>query len=207
MNEAFEAMREQGVVAVLRSESVEQAVTVAEACLAGGVQLIEVTFSVPNAASAIRALSSGDALVGAGTVLTCAQAEEALAAGACFLVGPTFNPNIVPLAAQAGVPYVPGCMTVNEMQTAHEAGCPAVKLFPSSAFAPSFIKAVHAPLPHLNIMPTGGISVENTAAWIAAGAFCVGVGGNLTKLGSEGTEGITRAARAYREQVALGRAH
>lgn len=206
MSEAFDKMREQGIVAVLRSESVEQAYSVAQACVAGGVELVEVTFSVPDAAAAIRALVGGEAFVGAGTVLTSVQANAALDAGARFLVGPTYNPEIATIAKNAGVPYVPGCMTPNEMQTAYEAGCEAVKLFPSSSFDPGFIKAVHAPLPHLNIMPTGGINLENTAAWIAAGAFCVGVGGNLTKMGSDDLAGITAAAKAYREQVALGRA-
>ncbi len=204
-NEVLDQMHECGVVAVLRSESVEQALHVASACMDGGVNFIEVTFSVPDAAAAIAALQDTNAFVGAGTVITAEQAKRALDAGAKYLVAPTFNKNVLACAKDANVPYVPGCMTVNEMQNAYEAGCELVKLFPASEFSPSFIKSVHAPLPHLNIMPTGGINVENTAAWISKGAFAVGVGGNLTKVVDGDYAAITQAAQKYCAQVQAGR--
>lgn len=193
----LQAMHDQGIIAVLRSESAEQAVQVAEACVAGGVELIEVTFSVPNADRAISALAQAGHIVGAGTVLTVDQAMAATAVGAQFVVAPTFDASIAAYCAGAGVPYIPGCMTVNEMYQAHEVGCEVVKLFPSSEFTPSYIKAVHAPLPGLHIMPTGGVSLDNVDEWIAAGAYCVGVGGNLTKIGEGGTDAITALAREF----------
>ena len=191
-------MGKQGIVAVLRSESVEQAMRVAHSCKAGGVHIIEITFSVPDAAQAIQALvADADLIVGAGTVLTVEQAQLAVKAGAAFLVAPTFNREIATFAAKEGIAYIPGCMTVTEMQNASEAGCSAVKLFPASEYSYGFIRAVKAPLPHLNIMPTGGVSLANAADWIAAGAFCIGVGGNLTKVVSGNYEAITQAAKDY----------
>jgi len=201
----LEAMHKQGIIAVLRSESAEQAIKVAQACAEGGVELIEVTFSVPNADVAISALSKAGYTVGAGTVLTVDQAMAATAVGAQFIVAPTFDHSIAAYCAGAGVPYIPGCMTVNEMYQAHSVGCEVVKLFPSSEFSPSYIAAVHAPLPDLHIMPTGGVSLDNVGSWIAAGAFCVGVGGNLTKLGEGGTEAIVQTAKAFTQAIAAAR--
>lgn len=204
----FETMHDEGVVAVLRSESVEQALAVADACVSGGVHFIEVTFSVPDADAAIRALNEDDAsraIVGAGTVLTVDQANKAADAGASFIVAPIYDEEVLALCQQRELPYIPGCMTVNEMYRAHLAGCEVVKFFPSSQFSPGFIKAVHAPLPQLNIMPTGGIDLDNAAQWISKGAFALGVGGNLTTVGDDGLAGITERAAAYREQVSRGR--
>ena len=204
----LKSMRKEGIVAVLRSASVEEAMKVAHACLSGGVHFIEVTFSVPGAAKAIEAIASeadNDAIVGAGTVICADQAREAIAAGAQFIVAPTYDTEVLDVCREANIPYVPGCMTVNEMQTAHKAGCEVVKLFPASEYSPGFIKAVHAPLGQLQIMPTGGINLDNTAQWISKGAFAVGVGGNLTKIEDDGIDGITKRAAAYREQVRIGR--
>ena len=204
----LDTMHEEGVVAVLRSESVEAAINVARACVEGGVHFIEVTFSVPNAADAIRAIAedaSLGAFVGAGTVLTVEQAQAAADAGARFIVAPVYSPDVLAFCQERELPYIPGCMTVNEMHVAQQAGCAVVKLFPASELSPGFIKAVHAPLPTLKIMPTGGINLDNTAAWIAKGAFAVGVGGNLTTVKDDGLAGITQRAAAYREQVRIGR--
>lgn len=203
----FAQLHDEGVVAVLRSPDVATALDVADACARGGVHAIEVTYSVPAAADAISALADrADLLVGAGTVLTEQQAAEAIDAGARYIVAPTYSTTVLACCQKAGVPYIPGCMTVNEMQTAHEAGCEVVKFFPASEFTPGFIKAVHAPLPDLKIMPTGGIDLANGADWIAAGAFALGVGGKLTKLGDDGLTGVTERARGFIEQVRLGRA-
>ena len=199
------AMHDQGVVAVLRSDSAEQAIQVAEACHAGGVELIEVTFSVPGADRAIAALANAGYTVGAGTVLNRDQAQAAVAAGAQFIVAPTFDISLTGYCTGAGVPYCPGCMTVNEMFAAHEAGCEVVKLFPASEFTPSYIRAIHAPLPNLHIMPTGGINYNNVGDWIKAGAYCVGIGGNLTTVGEDGLAGITERAAKYLELVKQAR--
>lgn len=207
-SDLFARMHEEGAVAVLRSKSAESALEVARACVQGDVHFIEVTFSVPDAASAIAAIGADDSLdavCGAGTVLSVEQAQSAVDAGARFIVSPVFDAQVAAFCRGCGVPYVPGCMTPTEMHNAQLAGCRLVKFFPSSAFNPSFIKAVHAPMPDLAIMPTGGIDLTNAADWIAAGAFALGVGGNLTTLGADGAEGIVRRAAAYRAQVREGR--
>lgn len=207
-HDVLAAMREEGVVAVLRSTSIDEAVQVAHACLSGGIHFIEITFSVPGAARAIEAIASeagSDAIVGAGTVIYADQAREAISAGARFVVSPVYDTAVLDVCLDANIPYIPGCMTVNEMQAAHSAGCEVVKLFPASEYSPGFIKAVHAPLGHLQIMPTGGINLDNTAEWISKGAFAVGVGGKLTKIGEDGVDGIAKRAAAYREQVRIGR--
>ena len=203
--EILEQMHACGVIAVLRSESVKQALRVADACQKGGVNFIEITFSIPDAAAAINALKDTGAIVGAGTVITDEQAKRAIDAGAKYLVAPSFNARVLECTKSAGIPYIPGCMTVNEMQNAYEAGCKVVKLFPASEFSPSFVKAVHAPLPHLNIMPTGGINLKNTSEWIANGAFAVGVGGNLAKVVDDNYAAITDAAKQYREKMQAGK--
>lgn len=208
--ELLDNMHEDGIVAVLRSTSVGQAVAVARACQAGGVRFIEVTFSVPDAAEAISALvedgSTEAKTIGAGTVLTAVQAQNAIDAGAGFIVAPNYSPEVLACCEENGVPYIPGCMTVNEMVAAHRAGCAVVKFFPASEFSPGFIKAVHAPLPQLKIMPTGGVTLENAGSWIRAGAFALGVGGNLTKLGNDGVSGVAARARAYVETIGNARA-
>lgn len=208
-DELLATMHDEGVVAVLRSSSVTQAVEVARACERGGVHFIEVTFSVPDAADAIRSLAKSDggdrATVGAGTVLSAVQAQSAIDAGAEFIVAPTYSPEVLSCCEANDVPYIPGCMTVNEMMAAHRAGCQVVKFFPASEFSPGFIKAVHGPLPQLNIMPTGGIGLENAADWIRAGAHSLGIGGNLTKLDETGLDGIAERAREYLEIVGNAR--
>lgn len=205
-DEVLDRMHNLGIVAVLRSESVEQALRVSESCINGGVDLIEITFSVPRADEAIAALQKTKACIGAGTVLNKEQAQRALEAGAQFLVAPTFNQDVFDCAKNAKVLYVPGCMTVNEMQSAYEQGCRLVKLFPASEFSSNYIKAIHAPLPHLNIMPTGGINLKNTREWISGGAFAVGVGGNLTKVANNDFQTITETAQHYCDEILAGRA-
>lgn len=210
--ETLERIEKEGVIAVLRSESEDAALDVARACVSGGVNLIEITFSVPAADQVIRALHKSDdsrtAIIGAGTVIDETTARLAILAGAEFVVGPTFNVGVAMTCNQYGIPYIPGCMTVTEMTEAMRYGADIVKLFPASEFSPSMIKAVKAPLPNLNVMVTGGINVANTAEWIAAGAIAVGVGGNLTRLDSTARDPLAKIAEtaaAYRSRVAEGR--
>lgn len=199
------AMQEQGVVAVMRNENAEQAIKAAKACIEGGIKLIEITFSVPGADKAIAALTETDAIVGAGTVITEDEAQAAYAAGARFIVSPVLNLDVAAYCREMNLLYIPGCMTPTEMYSATMEGCDAVKLFPCSQYDPSFIKAVHGPLPQLKIMPTGGVNLENTAAWIAAGAFAVGAASNLTKVENGDYAAITERAKAYLQQAAEGK--
>lgn len=190
-----------GVVAVVRAENSEKAKKIALACMDGGIDSIEITFTVPGAHKVIEALTKefGDSLlVGAGTVLDSETARVAILAGAKYIVSPGFNLETAKLCNRYQIPYMAGCMTVTEMITAMEAGVDVIKLFPGSAFGPSFVKAVMGPLPQALIMPTGGVSLDNVDQWIKNGCIAVGVGGNLTKGTSEE---ITNTAKEFVNKV------
>jgi len=175
---------ESGLVAIVRTESSEQAARIAEACAEGGVAALEVTFTVPGATGVIESLAKRhkpeQMSIGAGTVLDPETARIAVLAGAQFLVSPALNPDTARLANRYQIPYMPGVATPREVIEALECGCEILKVFPGETLGPAFIKAVMAPLPQASLMPTGGVSIENVGTWIAAGAVAVGVGGNLT---------------------------
>ncbi|MDU5334589.1 bifunctional 2-keto-4-hydroxyglutarate aldolase/2-keto-3-deoxy-6-phosphogluconate aldolase [Enterococcus sp.] len=179
-----------GVVAVVRENSRERAYESAKAVIKGGIKGIEVTFSVPQADKVIADLKSeyqGDTsvVIGAGTVLDAVTARLAIIAGAEFIVSPCFDQTTAELCNLYQVPYMPGCMTITEMQRALKSGADVAKLFPANNFTPQMIKAAKAPLPQINIMPTGGINLENITQWKQAGAVLAGVGGNLFKGAAE----------------------
>lgn len=181
----LQRIMESGIVAVVRAESLQRAQEISDACIGGGISVIEMTYTVPSATHVIRSLKegarTGQMIVGAGTVLDAETARVAILAGADFIVGPSFNSETAALCNRYGVPYMPGCMTLTEMIRALEAGCDVIKLFPGSAFGPSFVKDVKGPLPHIHLMPTGGVSLDNVKEWIRNGVVAVGVGGQLTK--------------------------
>ncbi len=174
-----------GVVSVVRAESKEKAVKIATACINGGVSAIEITFTVPFAQEIIRELSDSfteeQLIVGAGTVLDSETARVAILNGAQYIVSPHFNAEIATLCNRYCVPYMAGCMTITEVVTAMESGVDIVKLFPGSAFGPSFVKAIKGPLPQANIMPTGGVDIDNVDEWFKNGVIAVGAGSSLTK--------------------------
>lgn len=191
-----------GVVAVVRADSKEQAVKISEACIKGGVLNIEVTFTVDDAEQVIKdlvALYKGrNVVIGAGTVLDAMTARIAIMAGAQFVVSPSFDEETAKLCNLYQIPYMPGCMTMTEMKQALEAGVDVVKLFPGNAFSPDFVKAIKVPFPQLNIMPTGGVSLENIEKWIRNGCVAVGVGGNLVAPAKAGDyDKITKLANQY----------
>ncbi|WP_218780179.1 bifunctional 4-hydroxy-2-oxoglutarate aldolase/2-dehydro-3-deoxy-phosphogluconate aldolase [Bacillus sp. OV166] len=200
-----------GVVAVVRADSKEEAVNISEACVEGGIQGIEVTFTVQGADEVIKELATlyqhnKDVVIGAGTVLDAATARIAILAGAQFVVSPAFDQETATLCNLYQVPYMPGCMTITEMKRALEAGVDIVKLFPGSAFGPEFVKAVKAPLPQVNIMPTGGVNLDNVDQWIKNGCVAVGVGGNLVEPAKTGEfDKITDYAKQYIEKVQAAR--
>ena len=200
-HEVIQRIEDVGVVAVVRAESTEQAMTIAKACMDGGVDAIEVTFTVPGADKVIQDLTDefgDDLLVGAGTVLDSETARIAILAGAKYIVGPNFDLEVAKLCNRYQVPYMPGCMTINEMVEAMEAGADIIKVFPGSAFGPGIINAIKGPLPQAVLMPTGGVSIDNVSEWIGNGCVAVGVGGNLTK----GTpEDMTAAAKEFVQAV------
>jgi 2-dehydro-3-deoxyphosphogluconate aldolase/(4S)-4-hydroxy-2-oxoglutarate aldolase len=196
-----------GVVAVVRADSKEEAIKISEACVNGGIDGIEVTFTVQGADEVIKELVSiydknPNVVIGAGTVLDSATARIAILAGAQFVVSPAFDEQTATLCNLYQIPYMPGCMTITEMKKALEAGVDIVKLFPGNAFGPEFVKAVKAPLPQVNIMPTGGVNLDNVGEWIKNGCVAVGVGGNLVAPAKKGNfDEITAYAKQYVQKV------
>ncbi|MFB9759236.1 bifunctional 4-hydroxy-2-oxoglutarate aldolase/2-dehydro-3-deoxy-phosphogluconate aldolase [Ectobacillus funiculus] len=205
--EALTKISDCGVVAVVRADTTEEAVRISEACVKGGILGIEVTFTIDNAEAVIKELAAfyannANVVLGAGTVLDAVTARIAILAGAQFIVSPCFDAETAKLCNLYQVPYMPGCMTITEMKQALEHGADIIKLFPGNAFGPEFIKAVKAPLPQVNIMPTGGVSLENIGQWIQNGCVAVGVGGNLVAPAKTGNyEQITEIAGQYVEKV------
>ncbi|WP_036060393.1 bifunctional 2-keto-4-hydroxyglutarate aldolase/2-keto-3-deoxy-6-phosphogluconate aldolase [Paenilisteria weihenstephanensis] len=180
----LKALQSAGVIAVIRHDTKDGAIKASEAVIAGGMKGIELTFTVPDADQAIRELKeryegNPEIIIGAGTVLEAFTARLAILAGAQFIVSPTFDLSTAEVCHLYQIPYLPGCMTISEAQIALKAGVDIIKLFPGNLYGPAIIKAFKAPVPHLNIMPTGGVDVDNLAEWFEAGAVAVGVGGNL----------------------------
>lgn len=196
-----------GVIAVVRGETVEEAIKASNAIVKGAITGIELTFTVPNADHAIAELAANykkdpTIVIGAGTVLDAVTARLAIMAGAEFIVSPCFDKETAKICNLYQIPYLPGCMTITEMKTALTYGADIVKLFPGSAFGPSIVKAFKAPLPHLNIMPTGGVSLANMQDWFAAGVVAVGVGGNLLAPAAIGDfKKVTEVATQYADKL------
>ena len=192
-----------GVVAVVRGASKEEAFKAAEACIEGGVKGIELTFTAPKADQIIAELKAqyqDDAglCIGAGTVLEPTTARIAIMAGAEFIVSPSFNKEVALLCNLYQIPYMPGCMTITEIQTAMTYGSEIVKVFPGSVVGQGFISAVKAPFPQVNIMPTGGVNLENMSDWFDKGVVVVGAGGNLVGPAEKGDFAqVKENAKAY----------
>ncbi|AHV98476.1 bifunctional 2-keto-4-hydroxyglutarate aldolase/2-keto-3-deoxy-6-phosphogluconate aldolase [Paenibacillus sabinae] len=190
-----------GVVAVIRADNAEDAFRMSEACIKGGLTNIEVTFTTPEADVAIKRLVAeyGDqAVIGAGTVLDPITARIAILAGSEFVVSPSFEEETAKICNLYGIPYMPGTLTLDEMKAALKLGVDVLKLFPGSAFGPDIVKAVKGPMPHVNIMPTGGVDLDNMEKWIRGGCIAVGIGGNLTAPAKEGRyDLITELAAKY----------
>jgi 2-dehydro-3-deoxyphosphogluconate aldolase / (4S)-4-hydroxy-2-oxoglutarate aldolase len=173
-----------GIVAVVRADSGEQLVNVVRALSEGGVTAAEITFTVPGAVEVIGRVRRelGDAVVlGAGTVLDPETARAALLAGAEYLVAPTVNLDVIRIARRYDKVVMPGAFSPTEILSAWEAGADVVKVFPAEVGGPSFLKAVHGPLPQIRLMPTGGVDLSTAEAFLKAGACCLGVGGSLVE--------------------------
>jgi len=201
---------EGGLVAVVRAESSDQALKIADACLKGGVAAIEITFTVPGADQVIRDLAAkyqnGEILLGAGTVMDPETARTAILAGAQYVVSPYLNVEVVKLCNRYRVPCMPGAMTIKEVVEAMEAGADIIKIFPGDLFGPKIIKAILGPIPYAKMMPTGGVDIDNVEQWIKAGAVAVGVGSSLTKGAKTGDyEAITRTAQEFIARIKAAR--
>ncbi|MCA5014472.1 MULTISPECIES: bifunctional 4-hydroxy-2-oxoglutarate aldolase/2-dehydro-3-deoxy-phosphogluconate aldolase [unclassified Enterococcus] len=201
--EILSRLEKTGVVAVVRGATKEEAVKASHAIVAGGLTGIELTFTVPQADEALKELTSyyqnrSEIVIGAGTVLDAVTARLAIMAGAEYIVSPSFDRETAELCNLYQVPYLPGCMTITEVQEALKSGADIVKLFPGSAYGPSIISAFKAPMPQVSLMPTGGVSLANMADWFKAGAVTVGVGGDLLAPASSGDfDQVTAMAKQY----------
>lgn len=191
------------VIAVVRAPRRDLVVPLSEALVAGGVVAIEITTTTPDALNAIRDARAalGDrAIVGVGTVLENITCRGALDAGAEFVVSPILRTSMVQTCHAAEVPVMLGSYTPTEAQLAYEAGSDFVKLFPADTLGPAFVKALRAPLPHLRLVPTGGVDLSNAADFLAAGCSALGVGGSLVSseiLKNQDWPELTRRAAAF----------
>jgi 2-dehydro-3-deoxyphosphogluconate aldolase/(4S)-4-hydroxy-2-oxoglutarate aldolase len=197
-------IREIGLLPVLRASSVDEALALAKAIEAGGVTALEVTMTVPGAIDVIRQLvreTAGRILIGAGTVLDPETARACMLAGAAFIVSPSLNLMTIEICRRYSVPVMPGALTPTEVVTAWEAGADVVKVFPCSALGGAkYLKALKGPLPQIEMIPTGGVSLSTAAELLAAGAFALGVGGDLVNpqaIAGGKPELITQTAREY----------
>jgi 2-dehydro-3-deoxyphosphogluconate aldolase/(4S)-4-hydroxy-2-oxoglutarate aldolase len=202
-SEVLHTLRNIGLVPVLRAESEAQALALADAIAAGGVTVLEVTMTVPGAIRVMRALAETrpDILIGAGTVLDPETARMCILEGAQFVVSPALNIRTIEMCHRYGIAVLPGALTPTEIVTAWEAGADVVKIFPASALGGAkYLKSVKAPLPQVEMIPTGGVSQATAAEFLEAGAFALGVGADLVNLKAiaEGKpEIITESARQY----------
>lgn len=200
-NTTLEAIQKSGWVPVLRAPSAELVPYILDALLEGGITTLELTLTIPNAVECLREMSRryGDsALLGAGTVITPDQARATLDAGAKFIVSPIAETQLIPIAHAAEAPVALGGYTPTEMYRIHEAGADLVKLFPADTLGAKYIKAVLAPMPFLNILPTGGVTVDNAHEFYGAGCPALGMGSALLSkdvLANQDWKELTRRAR------------
>src|SRR5579859_6209548 len=192
-----------GIVAVVRSPDSQQLVEVCRALADGGVTVVEITMTVPNALDVVRQVRQalGDRLLlGAGTILDPETARAALLAGAEYLVAPTLNLDVIRLCRRYDKLVMPGALTPTEILAAWEAGADIVKVFPADVVGPAFFKALRGPLPQIRLMPTGGVDLSTAAAFLEAGACCLGIGSQLVEpaaVAAGNFERLRELARQY----------
>ena len=207
----LKTISEYGAVLVVRCETEDEAVNGIRAVMEGGIRAVEVTFTVPGAPGVIRRVKHefGDSvLLGAGTVLTPEQAEDAVDAGAVYLISPNTDEKVIGAAKRLNVLSIPGAFTPTEVVRAWDLGADAVKIFPASHGGPPYIKALKAPLPNIPMIPTGGVDERTVGDFFRAGAFAVGVGGalfDLKRLKAKDYAGMTEVAKRFTTALRLAR--
>jgi 2-dehydro-3-deoxyphosphogluconate aldolase / (4S)-4-hydroxy-2-oxoglutarate aldolase len=197
-----------GIVAVVRSPDSAQLVEVCRALADGGVTVVEITMTVPDALQVVgrvRAALGDRVLLGAGTVLDPETARAALLAGAEYVVAPTVNLGVIRVCRRYGKLVMPGAFTPTEILTAWEAGADVVKVFPADVLGPAFFKAVRAPLPQVRLMPTGGVDLKTAADFLKAGACCLGIGGQLVEPKAVAERNFDRIRELARQYVGIVR--
>ncbi len=201
-NEVIEKIREMRIIPVIRTESAEKAKLVVEALVKGGINILEITMTIPGAVEMIAELDDkykAAAIIGAGTVLDQKTARRCVEAGAKFVVSPILNAEIISFCNKSEIAVMPGALTPSEIYAARENGADLVKVFPASAAGgASYLKALKAVFPNIELIPTGGVNLENAVDYLKAGAFAVGIGGELTK-DKEAT--IIRNARNLLDEI------
>ena len=199
----LKALGDHGAVLIVRCETEDEAVNGIRAVMEGGIKAVEVTFTVPGAPRVIRRVKQefGDSiLLGAGTVLTPEQAEDAVDAGAVYLISPNTDEKVIGAAKRLNVVSIPGAFTATEVVRAWDLGADAIKIFPASVGGPSYIKALKAPLPNIPLIPTGGVDERTVGDFFRAGAFAVGAGGalfDLKRLKAKDYAGMTDVAKRF----------
>jgi 2-dehydro-3-deoxyphosphogluconate aldolase/(4S)-4-hydroxy-2-oxoglutarate aldolase len=198
-----------GIVAILRGDFTARIAEVGEALLRGGIRAIEMTMNSPEALTSISKLRQalGDqALVGAGTVLSPDEVAAALEHGAQFIVAPDSNPAVIAACNERDCAVIPGVLSANEVATAWRLGATMVKVFPAGLLGPAYVRALRGPLPHIPLVPTGDVDLENVASFFEAGAAAVGIGGSLLgRRTPEDLGGLTLKAAAFVERVVAAR--
>lgn len=200
-------LSQQKCVVVVRGNCKSEGFNASKACIAGGIKAIEVAYTNNNASQIIAELSSeyqndDSVIIGAGTVLDPETARFAILSGAKFIVSPSFNAHTATLCNRYAIPYIPGCMTITEVQTALESGCEMIKVFPGGTLGLSFIKSLKTPLPQVQVMVTGGVNLTNAPEWFKAGASAIGIGGEFNQLATQNKfEEITMIAEKYKNIV------
>jgi len=205
VDERFAFIGKHRLFGVIRTDSLEQALMAARAARRGGLRLIEVTFTVPEAAQVISLLREEltGCLIGAGTVLEIEQARAAAAAGAAFIFAPDANPEVVRAAKEAGVLACPGAATPTEITAAVRLGADLVKVFPAGLLGgPAYLRALREVLPGVRLVPTGGVDIGNAAEYLACGAFAVGMGAAMFPRQALAAGDLDAIERAAREAVA-----
>jgi 2-dehydro-3-deoxyphosphogluconate aldolase/(4S)-4-hydroxy-2-oxoglutarate aldolase len=195
------------VIAIIRTEDADRIVPLARAIIDGGIRAIEISLTSPGALDAIALLSAqvpAGTRVGAGTVLSAAQAEAAIRAGSTFLFSPSFNPEVLRIARERQVPFIPAALTPTEVLTLFRHDLHLIKLFPAGTLGAGYLRDLLGPLPELRAIPTGGITRDNARAFLDAGAVAVGIGGALTA-GVTGTDyqAVTRRSAEFRALTAI----
>jgi len=210
--EVLAALRDGGIVPVIRADSADTALRIVDALVSGGIRTLEITMTVPDAIGAIRAVADrfgSSVLLGAGTVTSRALAEGSLDAGAEFLVTPCVVPDVIAVAKERDVAVLPGAMTPTEVFTAWSAGGDIVKIFPASNVGgASYLKALKGPFPQIPLCPTGGVNLQTIGEFVKAGAAAVGVGGELVSKAAidAGDYGkITELAKQYVSALSAAR--
>ena len=208
-SEIISRLTNPGIIAVVRAQKREQVLPLTEALIAGGVVAIEITMTTPDAIEVIREVKTAvgqRGLIGVGTVLDGETARAAIAAGAEFVVSPILRTELVAVCHAAARPVMLGAYTPTEAQLAHEAGADFVKIFPADGLGPNYIKSLRAPLPHLRIVPTGGVDLNTAGDFLKAGCAALGVGSSLVSAKILETENWAELTRLAREFVAVANA-